>query len=120
MPKLALLLAIFVCAMATATARALEVTGWIISVDPEKEEIVLDNGQTFAVPDDISFASLSEDACVRIVYEVVDGVRRITEISLVTTAAARPPQDAAARAACEGADPQPEGRPPPGPDFRAR
>lgn len=102
MAKLAALVAIVACVLTAGTAGAHEATGWIIGLDPENDELTLDTGKTFVVPDDISLASLTENTCVRIRYRRVDGIRIMTGISPLTAPDAAPRQGTA-KSACAAA-----------------
>lgn len=47
---------------------AAETVGWIAAIDREADLVVLDNGQSFFVPDDVSTEALTKGARVRITY----------------------------------------------------
>lgn len=74
---------ILVCVSASGPLRAAETTGWISAVDHESDLITLDDGQSFALPDDISSAFLNEGTRVRITYSKNAGRNTVSCVALL-------------------------------------
>lgn len=65
---------------------AAEAVGWITHIDQEDDRVVLDDGQNFAVSDEINFSSLKNGVRVRIHFDAVEGEKIATEILLMPQA----------------------------------
>jgi hypothetical protein len=72
---------------------ASETVGWITFVDERNDQIVLDDGRTFSLSDEINFGSLADGRHVRVIYETIGGIPTATRVVLmppVATEAAVP------------------------------
>lgn len=74
------LLALLVVGRAAAASEAV---GWITILDEQNDQIVLDNGLTFALSDEISFSSLADNRRVRVTYETIGGIPTVTGVKLL-------------------------------------
>ena len=85
-------------------AGAAEATGWITHLDQEADQIVLDDGRSFLVSEEINFSSLKDGVKVRIRYDAIGGDKIVTEISLAPEAPqnAEMPQSGKAPPLCAG------------------
>lgn len=70
-------------------AAADEAIGWITLLDHENDKIVLDNGQTFGVSEEINFSALNDRVRVKIVYYKIDGQNIVTDIFPASDAPAK-------------------------------
>lgn len=64
----------------TATAVAADADGKVTKVDPEQMTIVLDDGKTYKLPDEMDMSVIAEGVEVIIAYEPKDGVNQITDM----------------------------------------
>ena len=69
--------------LAASTASGQEVNASITKIDHKSDRIILDNGQSFDVSEDIAIESLSEGVEVRITYRDEDGKRIAVGIAAV-------------------------------------
>jgi predicted phage tail protein len=82
MRKLLGLLVVSVLVLSGAGAWAAEIEGKVSSVDRAGRTIVLDNGTTLSVVDDVLIDSLREGSEVKVSYEERDGKNVATSIEV--------------------------------------
>ena len=67
---------------AAFAAYAADADGTITKVDTEKMTIVLDNGKTYRLPEEMDISAVVEGAEVIIAYDAKDGVNQITDMHI--------------------------------------
>jgi len=66
----------------STAALAGQADGTVTKVDPEKETVTLDDGNTYKVPGEFDVATLKEGMQIIIAYDQVNGQNQITDMQL--------------------------------------
>jgi len=72
-----------VAALALSTAaHAAEVDAKVTKIDPDKQTVTLDDGQTYKIPGEFDISTLQKGMEIVIAYDKVDGQNLITDMQL--------------------------------------
>lgn len=81
MNKLFAAVALLALLSAGRAAAAAEAVGWITELDNQSDRIILDDGRSFNVSEEINFSSLRDGVRVRLYYDTFGDQKVVTDIA---------------------------------------